>query len=221
MNLARLSKADIVKMAKWKCPLNGHSKHNGLEHPKCFNKLAHINERIGILDVECSGLVADFGILLTWCIKEYGKSDIYNDLINEKDLRGDLDKRITKSLALEIQNYDTIITYYGTKFDLSFIRSRCLYHNLDFSPYGSIKHIDVYYMVKSKLRLSRNRLETACRLLGIKGKTHLDGRYWVKALTGDKKAINYILTHNKADVIILEKLYDRIKDYTKGTNRSI
>jgi len=110
---------------------------------------------------------------------------------------------------------------HNTRFDIPFLRSRALYWNIDFPLYGYIKHKDVYYMVKNRLRIHRNRLEDACRLLGIKGKTHLDGTQWVKALTGDKRALSYVLDHNKKDVIILEKLYHKLKDYVKEVNRSI
>jgi len=110
---------------------------------------------------------------------------------------------------------------HNTGFDLPFIRSRCLYHGIDFPMFGDIKHLDVYYMVKSKLCISRKSLENACRLIGVKGKTHLDGKYWIKALTGDKKALGYILNHNEKDVEILEKLYNRLIDYVKGTKKSI
>ena len=76
-------------------------------------------------------------------------------------------------------------------------------------------------MVKSKLCLHRSRLETACNLMGFNTKTHLDGKSWTMALTGNKQALDYILDHNEKDVIMLEKLYNVMKSYVRDGNRSI
>ena len=76
-------------------------------------------------------------------------------------------------------------------------------------------------MVRNKLCLHSNRLEVACRHLGIEGKTHLDGSMWTLAISGNKKALEYVLEHNKYDVIILEKLHNRIKEFVRNTVKSI
>jgi len=218
VNPFNLKKDELLEYLTKRC------KHGHLyvEHPSCYIKEKNRETRIGYLDIEASNLKADFGIMLSYCIKENGKKNIYYGCISKNDLmNGTLDKNLIKSCIDDMSKFDVIISYYGTKFDIPFIRSRALYWNLDFPKYGYLKHKDCYYMVRNRLCLSRNRLEDACRLMGIEGKTHLDGTYWIKALTGDKKSLKYILDHNKRDVILLEKLYHKIKDYVKETRRSI
>ena len=49
--------------------------------------------------------------------------------------------------------------------------------------------------------------------LGISGKTHLNFEIWMQAaLEGDKKALSSIVEHCRQDLIITEKLLDRVKD---------
>lgn len=160
--------------------------------------------------------------MLSYAIKDGNSKTIHYEVISRKELtNGTLDKNLVRECIKDMKKFDLIITYYGTKFDLPFIRSRALYWGLEFPEYGHITHKDCYYMVRNKLCIHRNRLEDACQLIGITGKTHLNGVYWVKALTGDKKSLEYILEHNKADVQILEKLHIKLKEYVKDSNKSI
>jgi len=204
--------------------LTGRCKHHHFyyEHPACFLKELGKEPKRGFLDIEVSNLHADFGIVLSYAIKVENKRKIYAGVITKEELtNGTLDKRVVQECIRDMMKFDEIITYNGTRFDLPYLRSRALHWGLEFPKYGYIKHKDAYYMVRNRLRLHRNKLEDACRLLGIKGKTHLDGTQWVKALTGDKKALKYVLDHNKKDVIILEELYHRLRDYVKEVRRSI
>ena len=47
----------------------------------------------------------------------------------------------------------------------------------------------------------------------MKGKTPLDPEVWIRAaLDNDKYATAKIVEHNKWDVIILEEVFDKVKD---------
>jgi uncharacterized protein YprB with RNaseH-like and TPR domain len=71
------------------------------------------------------------------------------------------------------------------------------------------------------MRLGRSSLDSACAALGIKGKNHIKGNFWMKAKVGDPQALAYVLDHNKKDCQILEKLHKRIEEYVKDTTKSI
>lgn len=219
-----------LKKAELQIYLSGHCKHGVLyaQHPRCFEReilYGGKSPKLGILDIEFASIGrvnADTGIMLTYYIKEYGKEKYYNNYIKQKDLKAKhKDKILVKQLLTDLKEFDVLVTYYGTGCDLPFIRTRALKHGYNFIPYGFMKHIDLYYLVKHKLKLKSNSLKTACELLGKKGKTELKLDLWIDALTGDRKALNYIYTHNKYDVKITEKLYDTIIKYQRKTNRSI
>jgi len=208
--------------------LTGRCKHGHkyFAHPACFLKEKGRKLRIGFIDIEASNLKANFGIILTYCIKIYGEDKILEGAIKEEDLRnGNFDKNLCKQLIKDMLKFDLLIGYYSTKYDIPFIRSRCLFHKLDFPIYKMINHKDLYYMVKRLLSLHRNSLEVATKFLGIKGKNHVMGQEWNQAVmcSGEKfeKAIAYIIDHNRKDVIITEKLYRKLKEFDRGIIKSI
>lgn len=176
----------------------------------------------GFLDIETTNLNADFAFMLTYCIKTKGKDEYRKSRITKKEIQtGILDKRLVKDLIEDLSKYKKLYTYYGTRFDIPFIRTRALANGYEFMPYGLIFHQDLYFLAKNKLRLSRNRLANVCELMGIDGKTHLDGRLWMLAATGNDDAIQYIYDHNKADCDILEKAYNRLKTFASVSRTSI
>jgi len=132
---------------------------------------------------------------------------------------GSLDKRIIIHLIHTLSQFKRVYTFYGTKFDIAFARTRALYHGLAFVPYGLVEHKDLYYLVKRILKIHSNRLESVADLLGIKGKTHLDPRVWVQANSGNVDAIGYILDHNKKDVLLLEEVHKKLQEYEARTRR--
>jgi len=216
-----------LKKAELQLYLTGYCKHRMpyQQHPTCFQKEILDKGRdlkIGILDLEFQNFKANYGILLTYFIKYYHQDKYCSGKITQKEVRGKfLDKKLVEKLTKDLENFDILITYYGTKCDMPYMRTRALRWKITFPQYGTIKHIDMYYLVKSKLSLNRNSLENVCFLLGIKGKNHVFGETWIKAVTGNEKCINYIYKHNKKDVDILEKLYDRLIQFNRKLNRSI
>lgn len=242
-------------MPKIKTELKCVHRHSIETHPSCFAKgliryefqddrewervlglpwYQYPEYKIGYFDLESDGLKVDFATMLSWAIKEKGGETAYDVITKEELFEGGVDKRIVQSCIDEMMKYKIIVTYYGTGFDLPYLRSKALKYGLDFPGYvyeensaGSfyakpeIYHFDLYYTVRNKLKLSRNSLARATEYLGIKGKTPLKGEVWQKAKYGDKKALEQVLEHNIADVEILEQLHDRIDFTRKWTRRGI
>jgi len=218
MNIARLSKEEILKRHFFKC-VHGHT---GIEHPNCYDQANSKKERLGYIDIEASNLKADFMVILTICIKEDG-GKVWARTITPKELKSDtLDRGVIADTIEEMRKYDRLIGYYSTRYDIPSIRTRALLYKLNFPTYKEVKHTDAYYIVRNKLNLHRNRLETACEFLGIPAKGHrLSPVIWTKALTGDKKSLKHIELHCKEDVKSLEALYKRVVEYSAPNNKSI
>lgn len=178
------------------------------------------DETIGYLDIESSDFKANRGFMLSWALGVKGKT--LSDHITKKEIFDEkFDHRIVASLTEACKSVDVLVTYYGTGFDLKFWRTRALEMNQAFPHYNSIKHIDLYYEVKSKLCLTRNSLDAACHLFGKDTKTHFDVGLWRLAAVGNVKAMKLVLAHNTIDVDLLKFLFDKLKPYQKFTRRSI
>lgn len=215
-----------MKKVEMQLFLSGYCKHRQpyQQHPRCFEREIGHDPKIGILDIETTwGFNADYGFMLCYALKVYHEDRIYSSVISKRDIvRFEYDERIVKNLVRDLKNFDVLITYNGTRFDIPYARTRALKYKYDFPKYGSIKHIDLYYSVKFKMKIRPNTLENACSLLGITGKNHVDREIWLKASQGHVKSLDYVYKHCLRDVgRCTERLYDRLMDYARKTNRSL
>lgn len=214
--------------------------HTIEDHPACFIA-GQINEKqantifeitnepwykvdglkIGYLDIESDGLKADVSTMLSWCIKEKEGEVAYDSITKEELFNGTTDQRIIRSLIKEMSKYKILCSFYGTRFDLPYIRSKALHYGYSFPEYGKIYNFDLFYTARNKLLLSRRSLEVTCEYLEIEGKTPLKRSTWQKAKYGDKEAIEEVVKHNYYDVIILEQLHDKLEPFAKWTRKSV
>ena len=200
-------------------------RHIYSDHPNCFR--TEVLEKGGTLvegywDIETTGFEANYHHMLSYVIKIKGKNEYYKACITKEDLdSGEFDKRICEQLISDLNKFDVIYTYYGTGFDWKFARSRCLYWNLPFPEFGTLQHKDLCYMVRSRLKLHKSSLDAATNFLGIKGKNHVLGKEWMLARIGNAEGLRYVLEHNVLDCDILEKLHNRLENYSKRTTNSV
>lgn len=199
--------------------------HNGLTHGNCWKMAKGIKDKIGFFDIETSDLNADWGFLLSYCIK-YEGGGIIKRCITPKEVLNDKlrDHRLIKEFARDVLLFDTLVVYYGKdtggryqRHDIPFMRTRFeFWRHKGFPKQKEMGIIDVYDVVKSKLKLKRNSMQYACNFLGIINKTtpH-DFGVWQRARDGNRAALRKILKHNEEDVITTEELYKRIYHYKK------
>jgi len=232
--LSQLSAPELRKRLAWKCPLKGHSKHDGISHYSCYNKLNKIptEERIGFMDLETEDLKSDFGILFCWKILENGTNKMYGDVLTlddikkgkstKRDIQPKEDRRIVQSLVDTLENFDRVILHYGARFDLPFARSRALICDVEFPSYGNLYQGDTWQILKNKFKLSRNSLQNATlKLLGITRKDHLSLSVKHGCLRGEKWALDITEKHCENDVLDLRDLYNKISFAVKINKSSI
>jgi len=180
------------------------------------------------LDIETSNLNADFGFVLCAVCKPYGEKhkvfriDDYEEWI---DARYN-DKPMIKELIEYLNQFDGLITYNGRNFDIPFLKSQVI--GYDLPHLKDMFHVDVYYLVKYKLKLHNNKLQSLIEFLNtyrsgkkrIEEKTHINALYYRKAITGDKSGIDELVKHCIKDVIALEQCYDYLKTEIKSISKT-
>ncbi len=219
-NLANVRKDEIVKRSNFRCK----HRHSGLEHWQCYDEAHNIKERIGHFDIETFsfGFDADAGVVLTYCIKEHGGAVIKNFVTKAELLSDTPDKRLIADLCNDLRKFDLITTFYGKRFDVPYVRTRALFYGLDFPGYKVLDHIDVYDIVKHRLKFRSNSLGRVCKFFGIPAKGHQFGfNFWRKAFQGDSKAMAGILAHNQEDVESLEALWILVTNQFRVIKSSI
>lgn len=220
MNVDRLNARDLRNLFKRRCE---HG-HNFAEHPHCY--ISHDTERIGFIDIECSNLKADWGILLTYSIlSQDGK--LYKDVLTKDDIRkwgkeAKDDTRLLRNLIRDMNNFDRLVGHYSCRFDMPFIRTRAMICGVDFPGYGVYTQTDTWMILRNKFNLSRNSLENGTRvLLGKTDKTHLTPALMLNCLRGEPWALKEMLAHNIFDVKDTRKLFNTISPFVKINNTSI
>lgn len=166
-------------------------------------------------DIEASSLSADFGIILTFGSKTVGKGKpVVLNILDYTDSSGDLlkaEKRLLKDITETMLSADVWLGHYAIYYDLPFINTRLLYHGLPVLP-PNFAQIDTWRISRNRLKLRNNRLVTIQQFLHLKDeKNAIKPEQWLRALGGHKASMDYIVEHNRRDVLVLEEAYNRLK----------
>lgn len=168
------------------------------------------NKKIVMFDLETTNLEASIGFILCGCTKERNE-EVKTFTARAAD--GFLDDReICLAMRDELEQADYVCTYYGSRFDLPFINTRLIVHGE--RPVAKIRHIDLYYTARFKLKLHSNKLAVVAEtLFGESDKTRVLGPIWTRAMMGDSEAIKYIEEHCQIDVIVLQNVFERLRGF--------
>lgn len=168
--------------------------------------------KILVWDIESSNLAANYGFIICISYKWHGESGVKTISVADfPSFKTDPtnDFYVVREFSKVYNEADVTVAHYGQKFDLPMVNTKLIMHGL---PTLSPKILrDTWRISKDKLRLNSNRLETLISALNLKyKKTPLSGPIWVKAMSGDHKAIKYVEQHCIADVNALDEAYKKL-----------
>jgi hypothetical protein len=148
--------------------------------------------------------------VISWAAKWYGNDEV----LFASDFHDGHKSMLMKIWAL-LDEADIIITYNGTTFDVPHLNREFLLAGLGIPSF--YQHIDLYKTVKSRFRFISNKLDHIAKQLGVGQKVSHEGHtLWVKCMAGDKDAWETMKTYNMGDVIVTEKVYDKMKAWISG-----
>ena len=105
-----------------------------------------------------------------------------------------------------------MVGHNGDKYDLAFIRTRCLFHGIEMFP--SYDTIDTLKNSRSKFRFNSNKLDYIAQYLGVGAKIKTTYNLWKDiVLEKDKEAMANMVQYCKVDVQILEKVYLKMQGH--------
>ena len=142
------------------------------------------------------------------CYKWAGEDKIYSlHWDNEQN-----DKLLLEKFIKVANEADELIGHNGDRFDLPWIRTRCLYHRIPVFPVYTT--LDTLKFARSKFKFNSNRLDYIAKFLGIGQKSHTEYDLWKKiVLYKDREALEYMIDYCKNDVNILELVYNELATY--------
>ena len=187
--------------------------------------------KIGYLDIETSGLTANFDYMISWAMYvrdvRTGKTEIVGDYITPKDFdyarsKNDadlVDMRILETLLEEISSIDCLIGHWFIgkhRHDIPFIRSRLAINKIaGFPHHRMVRYGDTQKWGSLIHRLSSNGLAMIGDAYGVSTKkTQIKTKHWKNAcMFGTKQAVDYIYDHNIKDVILTYKIHMHMEEY--------
>lgn len=153
--------------------------------------------------------IIDPGSIICVGLKWLGEKEVY--LYSDWDHGHELMLTHVHQAMMEA---DAVLTYNGDKFDLPKLQGEFLLNGFD--PLPPMTSIDAVKTVR-KFGFFVNRLAFIGPFLGVGAKIKHEGfELWVKVMSGDVAAQNKMAKYCKQDVVLLEKLYNKIKPFIKN-----
>lgn len=122
------------------------------------------------------------------------------------------DRAVVEELREALAESDVLVGHNGDKFDLKTFNARLIYHDLQ--PLPPSKTIDTLKVARKHFRFTSNRLDYLGEFLGVGRKLHTDYALWLDILLRkDEKALAKMVAYNKQDVLLLQKVYKKLRPY--------
>lgn len=119
------------------------------------------------------------------------------------------DKIILVPLLEAIAEADEIVYHNGERFDMPWVKTRCLFHKLPTLP--THKGVDTLQWARRKFYFNSNKLDYIARFLGIGSKLKTGFGLWrAIVLDHDDKALKEMVIYCQNDVVLLKKVWARL-----------
>lgn len=187
---------EIIKNTK---ELSSKSEQNALSALLHFNEVKHIPlDKICFFDIETTGLSADISsVYLVGCC-QINKNRLEITQWFADDYTSEF--TILSCLTEYLKDFQTIVHYNGTGFDLPYIEKKCTFYGLE-SPFSHLQSLDFYKhlrSLKSIFPFENLKLTTVESFLRIPRSDRFTGRDCIQ-LYSDFMQMKYLQENEKRD----------------------
>lgn len=122
------------------------------------------------------------------------------------------DESILRAFVKVVEKADEVITHNGDRFDIKWLRTRCLHHGIPFP--NKLNSIDTLKFARSNFYLNSNRLDYIGRYTNSGEKIKTPSNLWTKVvLENDETALQEMVDYCIQDVLLLEEVYNKLQNY--------
>lgn len=129
------------------------------------------------------------------------------------------DRDLVESLTARLEEYDILVGWNTTLFDIPVIRGRNMFYGQP--PLDPHMSIDLMYKASgSAARIGRRSLQSVSEYYDVPNrKTPLNVRTWDRAMAGDEEAYEAIVEHCNADVLVTRDVFNVLKRGIRNVHR--
>ena len=180
--------------------------------------------KVLIWDLETGGVnafKADLGFILNFGYKWLNAEETHCLRVSDyhgwwSKKTGVIDKPLIVDALKIMAEADLLVAHYGDRFDRRFFQGRCVINRLQ-PPPPTIQR-DTWRIARGAFSFSSNRLGNLAKALGLKEQKYQKTAnewplWWLRAMAGDKQAIEEMAEYCKQDVRTLEQVYLKLRVY--------
>lgn len=157
--------------------------------------------------IDYSNIIKERAIICI-CYKWEDAKEVYSVSWDENQC----DKKLLQDFIKVANEADELVGHNGDKFDLPWIRTRCLYHRIDLFP--KYITIDTLKLSRRQFRFNSNRLDYIASFLGIGKKIKTDFNLWKDiVLNKCEKSMKKMIDYCKQDVKLLEQVHKELRQH--------
>lgn len=124
------------------------------------------------------------------------------------------DRQMLIDFIEQANQADELIAHNGDRFDIKWIRTRCIFHRIPMFP--QYKTLDTLKKAKNGFNFNSNKLDYIAQFLGVGAKVKHSGfDMWKNVMKGDSDAMHEMVNYCEGDIIVLEDVYFTMQNYIK------
>lgn len=176
---------------------------------KDFLRLVENAGTLAFVDIEATGLRADYNSALVISIRPFGKDPITYTVAQPGN-----DQKLVRVAKEHLESLDCWCTYYGKGYDIPFLNTRLLKWGIE--PIAKRPHIDMYYTLKANLLTARRGQGHMLRFLETpEEKMDMPPEAWNRIIADFRGEIRTMVQRCESDVAGLEGLYIKTRHLIK------
>lgn len=154
--------------------------------------------------------LVETGYVMCWSAKWLGEDKVMFDSVHNN-----LPDNMLYNIHALLDEADAVIHYNGTRFDIPILNREFLLYGM--TPPAPYKQIDLLKVARNQFKFTSNKLDHVAQELGVGKKVeHIGFDLWIRCMNHEEEAWKMMEEYNKHDVVLLEKVYEKLKPWIKG-----
>lgn len=122
------------------------------------------------------------------------------------------EKELVQKLWNLLNNADIVVAHNGQDFDVKKAKAKFIEYGL--KPPSPFKVVDTKLVARAQFKFNSNSLNDLGKILKLGKKVETGGfQLWLDCMAGKEKALRKMERYNKQDVVLLEKVYNKLRSW--------